>query len=63
LSRRPSTFRQTDLTRALRGAKAAGVEIARVEIDKTGRIIVVVGKTAEDNGDVLGDRNEWDSVK
>jgi hypothetical protein len=56
-------FRQTDLTRALKGLRAAGVEIGRVEIDGTGRIVVVAAKTAEDTGDVLGEHNEWDTIK
>jgi hypothetical protein len=63
LSRRPSTFRQTDLTRALRGARAAGIEIARVAIDKDGSIILVVAKPTEESGDVGGEHNEWDAVK
>jgi hypothetical protein len=63
LSRRPSKFRQTDLTRALRGARAAGVEIARVEIDNDGRIIVVAALPTDGNGGVNGERNEWDAAK
>jgi hypothetical protein len=48
VSGRPSKFRQTNLTRALRGARAAGVEIARVEIDNDGRnIVVAVERAAE----------------
>jgi hypothetical protein len=47
LSRRPNIFRQTDLTRALKGARAAGIEIQRVEIDKDGKIIVVTGEPKE----------------
>lgn len=45
MSRGPCTFKQQDVTRALRGALAAGVEIQRVEIDKLGRIIVVTGSS------------------
>ena len=63
VSRRPSTFRQTDLTRALRGARAAGVEIARVEIDKDGRIIVVAAMPTDEHSDVGEGRNEWDAVE
>jgi len=40
--RRP--FKQVDLTRALRATRAAGVEVARIEIDtETGKIIVIAG--------------------
>ena len=62
MSRRPSTFRQTNLTRALKGARAAGIEIGRVEIDRDGRIVLVVTKREKDSGDVLGEHNEWDAV-
>lgn len=41
MARRPCTFKQQDVTRALRGAKAAGIEIQRVEIDNAGKIIIV----------------------
>jgi len=34
-------FRKVDVVRAVQAAKAAGLDIARVEIDKNGRIIVV----------------------
>jgi hypothetical protein len=44
MTRIPSTFRQADLTKALRAAAAAGVDIARVEIDTTGKIVIVTGK-------------------
>jgi hypothetical protein len=44
LPRRPSIFRKIDLTRALKAAREAGVELARVEIDLSGKIILVTGK-------------------
>jgi len=37
----PSPFKQRLLTRALKGAKAAGIEVARIEIDKDGRISIL----------------------
>jgi hypothetical protein len=43
VARSPSPFRESDVTRAIRAAKKAGVEIARVEIEP-GKITVIVGK-------------------
>lgn len=61
MSRRACIFRQTDLTRAVKGARAAGIEIERVEINKDGRIIVVAGKPPETTHE-SGERNEWDAA-
>jgi len=52
-------FTQTDLTRALRGAAAAGQPVQRFEIDREGKIVVFVGKPEEQ--EELGD-NEWDKI-
>jgi hypothetical protein len=41
MARGKCAFRQSDLTRAFKAARAAGVEVARYEIAKDGRIIVV----------------------
>ena len=60
MSRAPSTFRQRDVTRAIKAMVAAGVDIAqvRVEITKAGSIIVMASEGhAEDR-----EGNEWDSV-
>jgi hypothetical protein len=43
MARAPSTFRQQDVTRAIRAAIAAGVDIARIEVAKDGRIVIVTG--------------------
>jgi hypothetical protein len=61
MSRGPSTFRQQDVTRALRATEAAGIEIERVEIGKDGKIVVFAGKPKE-AADDSKDGNEWDSV-
>jgi hypothetical protein len=44
MARAPSTFRQQDVTRAVKAVAAAGVNIARVEIDKAGKIVIVTGQ-------------------
>jgi hypothetical protein len=61
MARAPSTFRQQDVTRAVKAVAAAGVHIARIEIDKAGKIVII----AADAVDQLGENpevNEWDRV-
>jgi hypothetical protein len=41
MSRAPFRFKQSDVTRAIRAATAAGVEIARIDVDRDGRISVI----------------------
>jgi hypothetical protein len=48
--RRGSSFKQIDVTRALKGAQAAGMDVAKVEIDKDGRIVVIIGEPDARNG-------------
>lgn len=38
------TFRQRDLRLAVETARAAGLEIGRVEIDRDGKIALIAGK-------------------
>ena len=60
MSRAPSTFRQQDVTKAVKAVAAAGVHIARVEIDRDGRIVIIAS-----NGKLEPDRreeNEWDRL-
>ena len=42
MSRVPSTFRQRDLTAAVKAMIAAGQKVTRVEVDKDGRIVVMI---------------------
>jgi hypothetical protein len=60
MTRGPCTFRQQDVTRALKASVAAGVKIARIEIDKGGKIVLV---TEEKSGPTDPTTNEWDAVK
>jgi hypothetical protein len=45
MARAPSTFRQSDITRAIRAARAAGVDVenVRIEIAKDGRLVIIAG--------------------
>jgi hypothetical protein len=60
--RRPSLFKERDVTRATKAVRAAGLDIARVEIAKDGAIIVVPGKQEQVAGEGSEERNEWDDV-
>ena len=53
-------FKETDLLRAIRTSQRAGLSIARVEIDRDGKIVVVTGegRGANDNAE----ENPWDTV-
>jgi hypothetical protein len=48
MSRRQSTFSQADVTRAMRGAMKAGLTVRRVEIEATGKIVIVCVEDAPD---------------
>ena len=41
MARAPSTFRQADVTKAVKAVRSAGVDIVRVELTKDGRIVIV----------------------
>jgi hypothetical protein len=61
MTRAPSTFRQSDVTRAIKAAVAAGVHIARIEVDCTGKIVIVT--TQEPPGVQSGEEGDtWDRV-
>jgi hypothetical protein len=53
------TFRQSDVTKAVKAVVAAGVGVARVEVDRNGKIVVIAASPADDT-EGGADRNEWD---
>ena len=60
MSRAACTFKQTDVTRAVKAVVAAGVSIVRVEIDRDGKIAIIT-ESANDN-QAEGANNEWDAT-
>jgi hypothetical protein len=44
---REATFRQNDITRALRAVGAAGCEVRRIEINRDGKIVLVLTEPAD----------------
>ena len=62
MARAPSTFRQQDLTKAVKGVAAAGVHVARVEINKTGKIVIITTAVADPPGQSTAGGNEWDQL-
>jgi hypothetical protein len=61
--RGPCLFKESDVKRAMRAVIAAGLDVASVQIDKTGSIVVIPVKcvqTEKDRSDA--ELNEWDST-
>jgi len=58
VGRAPSTFRQADVTRAVKAVTAAGQAVARVEIDPNGKIVVVMVREPDEREE----ENSWDRV-
>jgi hypothetical protein len=48
-------FRQSDLTRATKALNAAGVEVARIEIEPDGRIVLITAR----GGRIDADTGIW----
>jgi hypothetical protein len=55
MARAPAIFRQSDITRAIRAVRAAGVDKVRIEISKDGQFVIIVGGELEPK-----EPNEWD---
>ena len=61
MSRQPSSFRQRDLTRAIKAVVAAGLHVAGVKVSAQGDIEVVTGEGKTQGPSTEGE-NEWDRV-
>jgi hypothetical protein len=62
MARAPSNFRQRDVTKAVKAVAAAGVDIARVEIDSTGKIAIIAGSASSKESEQGRGANEWDRI-
>jgi hypothetical protein len=60
MTRRAVAFRQADVSRAVKGAAAAGLAIARVEIDAAGKIVIITGAAPETTEDAYA---KWKAAR
>jgi hypothetical protein len=60
MSRGAQTFKQGDVTKALRAAEKAGFKVQRAEVRKDGSILLDFRSVA--SGPPDPNRNEWDEV-
>ena len=56
MTRRPSTFRQTDVARAVKAAQSAGLAIGKVEVAPDGTIRVIIADVTESAPDMQFDQ-------
>ncbi len=62
MSRGPQTFRQSDLTRAIKGAQAAGIAVARITIAKDGKIEIDTGSAPEAETNSTPGEDQWSAA-
>jgi hypothetical protein len=51
--------RKRDICAAVKGAVAAGVEVARIEVDKEGRVVIIAGKPNEAGAAAASALDAW----
>ena len=57
MANRPAQFRQADVKRAVKGARAAGLDVAKVVVAPDGQISIFIGTDHNDRADAA--LNEW----
>jgi hypothetical protein len=62
MSTRRHRFKQRDVTRACKGIRALGLDIAEARIDERGQIIVIPRPRGKDEPQAEGD-NPWDGAR
>lgn len=53
MSNRAASFKQIDVTRAAKGALAAGLDVVRMEIDREGKIVIYTKADKINRGDEI----------
>ena len=59
MSKAASTFRKSDVKRAIQAAESAGMKVGRVDIDNTGKISVVPGNGAANAAQPQNPLDNW----
>ena len=62
MSRGQQTFKQSDVTKAIKATVKAGIAVGRVEIDKNGKIVIVPARPEDAANGEKPEKNEWDGV-
>jgi hypothetical protein len=62
MGRGPCSFTKRDVETAVKAVLAAGCEVARVEIDKSGKIVVLTGNPSEVGTECREGANPWDTI-
>ncbi len=57
------TFKQSDMTRAIRAVRAAGCEVAQVRVDRDGSLVVILGEPQAANDNGASTTNEWEGAR
>jgi hypothetical protein len=63
MSRGAQTFKQGDLTKALKAAEKAGLKVQRAEVRKDGLIVLDFNDVAPTGTISPSAANEWDAVQ
>ena len=62
MSRGQQTFKQRDVTKAIKATVNAGIAVGRIEIDKDGKIIIVPARPEDAGNREKPGENEWNGV-
>jgi hypothetical protein len=60
MKRQPCPFKQADVARAVKGARAAGIDVKKVVVRPDGRITITASR--HDAQTSPKERNEWDEL-